>query len=108
MSNHEASSGNTIHAENYTMKQLPAIIIVVLVIGAFLTLQAEVLAWSVNYPGGKVQWGNDGGAVRFPGGQVRWGEYGAVQFPGGRVNWDDRGRGRVRINVPGFNLNKRW
>jgi len=90
------------------MKQLSAIFIVVLAIVAFLTLsRANVLAWGINYPGGGVQWGSDGGAVRFPGGEVRWGEYGAVQFPGGRVDWDDRGRGNVGINVPGFNLNKR-
>ncbi len=91
------------------MKKHSAIIIAVFVIGAFLTLyQAEVQAWGINYPGGRVQWGNDGGAVRFPGGEVRWGQYGAVQFPGGRVDWNDRGRGSVGINVPGFNLNKRW
>jgi hypothetical protein len=91
------------------MKQLAGIITVVFAIGAFLTLShVKVLAWGINYPGGKVQWGNDRGAVRFPGGEVRWGEYGAVQFPGGRVDWDDRGRAGVGINVPGFKLNKGW
>ena len=91
------------------MKHLSGIVMLVLAIGACLTLsQTEVLAWSVNYPGGRVQWGNDGGAVRFPGGAVQWGESGAVQFPGGRVNWDNRGRGSVGVNVPGFDLNKRW
>jgi hypothetical protein len=88
------------------MKQLAGIIIVVFVIGAFLALsQAEVLAWGINYPGGRVQWDNDGGAVRFPGGEVRWGEQGSVQFPGGRVDWDDRRHPGLGINVPGFNLN---
>ena len=91
------------------MKQLAGIIIAVFTIAAFLTLsQAEVLAWGINYPGGKVRWGNGRGAVKFPGGEVRWGEYGAVRFPGGRVDWDDRGRGGVGINVPGFNFNKGW
>jgi hypothetical protein len=91
------------------MKKLAGIITVVFAVVAFLTLsQTKVLAWGINYPGGRVQWGNDGGAVRFPGGEVRWGEYGAVQFPGGRVDWNDRGRGGVGINVPGFNYNKRW
>ena len=91
------------------MKQLSAIVIAVFLTGAFLTFsQTEVLAWGISYPGGRVQWGNERGAVRFPGGEVRWGENGAVQFPGGSVNWDDRGRGRVGIDAPGFNLNKRW
>lgn len=91
------------------MKQLAGVIIVVFAIGAFLTLsQVEVLAWGINYPGGRVQWGNDRGAVRFPGGEVKWGESGAVQFPGGRVGWDDRGRGRVGIGVPRFNFNAGW
>jgi hypothetical protein len=91
------------------MKRLSGIAMVALAMGAFLTFsQTEVLAWGINYPGGRVQWGNDSGAVRFPGGQVRWGEYGAVQFPGGRVDWDNRGRGSVGINVPGFNFKKRW
>ncbi len=68
------------------MKQLAGIVTVVFAIGAFLTLsQVEVLAWGINYPGGRVNLGNDRGAVRFPGGEVKWGEYGAVQFPG--VGW---------------------
>jgi len=91
------------------MRQLAGVSIVVFAIGAFLSLsQVDVLAWGINYPGGRVQWGNDRGAVRFPGGEVQWGEYGAVQFPGGRVNWDDRGRSGVGTNVPGFKLNKGW
>jgi hypothetical protein len=91
------------------MKRRSGIIILLFTIGAFLTLsQVEVVAWSINYPGGRVQWGYDRGAVRFPGGEVRWGKHGAVQFPGGGVNWDDRGRGSVGINVPGFNFDTRW
>jgi hypothetical protein len=91
------------------MKPLTGIMIVVFAIGAFLTLSpVEILAWGINYPGGRVQWDNDRGAVRFPGGKVRWGEQGSVQFPGGRVDWDDRGRGGLVINVPGFNLSIGW
>jgi hypothetical protein len=91
------------------MKQLAGVIIAVFAIGAFLSLsQVEVLAWGINYPGGRVQWGNDRGVVRFPGGKVKWGEYGAVQFPGGSVGWDDRGRGGVGIDVPRFNFNVGW
>lgn len=62
----------------------------------------------VRYPGGSVQWGEDG-RVKYPSGNVNWGiSNGAVNFPGGGVRWDNQGNGGVRINVPGFKGKIRW
>ena len=88
----------------------PMICLVIGFIACFLLVSAaqESHAQGVTYPGGSVQWGQDG-RVKYPSGNVNWGiSNGSVNFPGGGVRWDNQGNGGVRINVPGFKGKIRW
>ena len=74
----------------------------------FISAAQDSYAQGVTYPGGSVQWGQNG-RVKHPSGNVKWGDgNGAVNFPGGGVKWDNQGNGGIRINVPGFNGKIRW
>ena len=74
----------------------------------FMSAAHDSYAQGVTYPGGSVQWGEDG-RVKYPSGNVNWGiSNGSVNFSGGGVRWDNQGNGGVRINVPGFKGKIRW